>query len=170
MNFEELAELTDVADAFAAGNTTLEPATKAIHAMATANGWAWLRPDDRQEFNRRALRLLRAYALTKHSAGRLEQLLSDGFNYWVLRADIDCPEHMELDGLVLPASDPARQRFTPPFGWDCACYIVGANSESGAARLGGDLSKIAPSISPIDELWRTGPPSFAQLVAAMSSE
>ena len=34
------------------------------------------------------------------------------------------PEHAKLDGLILPANDPAWQRIFPPNGWNCRCHVV----------------------------------------------
>lgn len=49
------------------------------------------------------------------------------FPYWEYKTAGDDkvrPEHAELDGLILPASDPRWDKIFPPNGWKCRCYVV----------------------------------------------
>jgi len=49
------------------------------------------------------------------------------FPYWMYKTVDDNkvrPEHRLLNGLILPADDPAWDKIYPPNGWNCRCYIV----------------------------------------------
>lgn len=49
------------------------------------------------------------------------------FPFWMYKTVDDNkvrPEHRLLDGLILPANDPAWDKIYPPNGWNCRCYIV----------------------------------------------
>lgn len=49
------------------------------------------------------------------------------FPYWQYKIIEDGnarPEHAKLNGLILPANDPAWQKLFPPNGWNCRCYVV----------------------------------------------
>lgn len=49
------------------------------------------------------------------------------FPYWKYTTagdDLVRAEHLELEDLVLPASDELWERLFPPNGWNCRCYIV----------------------------------------------
>lgn len=45
------------------------------------------------------------------------------------------PQHLSWDGLMLSPDHPFRE--TPPTGWGCNCYVVGARTERAAIALGG---------------------------------
>lgn len=51
---------------------------------------------------------------------------ADIFPYWVYRTAGDGqvrPSHAALDGLTLPASDPAWRKIFPPNDWNCRCRV-----------------------------------------------
>jgi len=77
---------------------------------------------------------------TSYAAGRLAQLKSGGFEYWMYRhSDAVArprPLHVSWNGLTLPANDPWWQSHYPPNGWGCQCYVVGVSRAAGE-RLGG---------------------------------
>lgn len=67
--------------------------------------------------------------LTAESASNYQRLSKKTklFPYWKYNTAGDDrvrPEHAELDGLVLPASDPRWDKIFPPNGWKCRCYIT----------------------------------------------
>lgn len=52
---------------------------------------------------------------------------TETFPYWeymTVGDDRVRPEHVLLDGLILPANDPRWKKIYPPNGWKCRCYIV----------------------------------------------
>ena len=67
--------------------------------------------------------------LTAESASNYQHLISNTklFPFWMYKTvgdDKVRPEHAELDGLILPASDPRWDKIFPPNGWKCRCYVV----------------------------------------------
>jgi hypothetical protein len=84
---------------------------------------------------------------TSHAAGRRAQLVKAGFRYWVYRhgGSLDPrPQHLAWDGLVLPPDHPFWATHSPPNGWGCSCYVVGANGPAGIRAVGGDPAKTLP--------------------------
>lgn len=66
--------------------------------------------------------------LSAQSASRYQQLIRKAkvFPYWQYRAIHDehtRPEHMKLDGVVLPAGDKLWDQIYPPNGWNCRCRV-----------------------------------------------
>lgn len=66
--------------------------------------------------------------LAAQSASRYQQLIRKAkvFPYWQYRAIHDKhtrPEHMMLDGVVLPAGDKLWNEIYPPNGWNCRCRV-----------------------------------------------
>lgn len=66
--------------------------------------------------------------LSAQSASRYQQLIRKAktFPYWQYRAIHDehtRPEHMKLDGVVLPAGDKLWDEIYPPNGWNCRCRV-----------------------------------------------
>ncbi|MFN3971254.1 MAG: phage minor head protein [Gemmobacter sp.] len=97
---------------------------------------------------------------TSYAAGRHAQLVEGGFPFWVYRhggSRDPREQHLEWDGLVLPADHPFWATHAPPNGWGCSCFITGARSDRGARRRGGDPDKeLPPGWNAIDP--RTGAP------------
>lgn len=88
-------------------------------------------------------------ASTSYAAGRLAQLQEGGFSLMVYRHNDSVlhprPLHLSWDGLALTPDDPFWRAHYPPNGWGCRCFVVGARSERGARRLGGDPGKPRPA-------------------------
>lgn len=66
--------------------------------------------------------------LSAQSASRYQQLIHKDkvYPYWQYRAIHDKhtrPEHMMLDGVVLPAGDKLWDDIYPPNGWNCRCRV-----------------------------------------------
>jgi hypothetical protein len=89
--------------------------------------------------------IYRTNAATSYAAGRLAQLQE--FPIWVYRhggSQDPRPQHLAWDGLTLPANHPFWQTHSPPNGWGCSCYVVGASTEAGARRVGGNPQSELP--------------------------
>lgn len=98
---------------------------------------------DEQLLRHWALALFGAHGLAKYQAYRLGQLREGKFTYWVYRAELageECAHHRRFDRVALPPAHPFWDLFFPANSWGCRCYVVGARSESGILRVGGDPS------------------------------
>lgn len=72
--------------------------------------------------------------LVGEAATNYHNLMQDveTFPYWQYKIIEDGnarPEHAKLNGLILPANDPAWQKLFPPNGWNCRCYVIGQMEE-----------------------------------------
>jgi hypothetical protein len=84
---------------------------------------------------------------TSYAAARYQQLRDGGFDYWIYKhsgSQEPRPQHLAWDGLTLPNDHPFWRTHGPKNGWGCECYVVGARSERGVKRLGGDPGKQPP--------------------------
>lgn len=142
--------LTDMAaavDRSIAEGKSLEAFRKDFLAIVERRGWSGFTGDESAA--KRAWRTRVIYqtnAATSYAAGRYAQLQE--FPVWVYRHSDSVayprPQHVAWNGLALPNADPFWQSHYPPNGWGCHCYVVGAGSESGAKRLGGEPGKEPP--------------------------
>lgn len=121
---------------------------------------------------------------TSYAAARYEQLDKGGFDYWIYKHSGSAeprPEHLGWDGLTLPKDHPFWQTNAPKNGWGCECYVVGARSERGARRLGGNPAKTLPdgwdAIDPktgapvgIDKGWDYRPGRRAAAIRAITEK
>lgn len=84
-------------------------------------------------------------ANTAYAAGRMAQLQEGGYSLWVYKhsesAKHPRPQHQAWNGMALPPEHLFWKTHYPPNGWGCGCYVVGARSEQGVRRLGGDPDK-----------------------------
>lgn len=80
-------------------------------------------------------------------AAKWEEFARDGdrynLQYRIQKDNKVRPEHVVLDGVTLPHSDPFWEEFYPPNGWNCRCTVVQvrkskypATSHDDAMRLG----------------------------------
>jgi hypothetical protein len=84
---------------------------------------------------------------TSYAAGRYQQLRDGGYDLWIYKhsgSQEPRPQHLDWNGLTLPKDHPYWKTHGPKNGWGCECYVVGARSERGAKRLGGDPGKQLP--------------------------
>lgn len=91
--------------------------------------------------------ILRTNAYTSYAAGRRAQLEASDFKYWIYRhggSREPRPQHLAWNGLTLPPEHEFWITRYPPSDWGCSCYVVGARSDRGVARMGGDLSRKLP--------------------------
>lgn len=84
---------------------------------------------------------------TTFAAGRRAQLLKGNFRFWIYKHGDSLkprPHHLALDGIALPPDHPFWATHSPPNGWGCSCFVVGANTAAGVRRRGGDPDKQLP--------------------------
>ena len=92
--------------------------------------------------------IYRTNMYTSYAAGRMAQLKDEKFPFWVYRHGSSLEPrlvHLGWNGLVLPPAHEFWVQHYPPSDWGCSCYVLGARSEAGARRLGGDPSKKLPA-------------------------
>ncbi|HWO99182.1 MAG TPA: phage minor head protein [Methylococcus sp.] len=156
MKADLLADLAAAVDRIEAEGKSIDAFRKDFDAIVERHGWAY-----RGERNWRTRVIYATNASTSYAAGRLAQLREGNFRFWIYRHSDSVlhprPLHLAWDGLTLPADDPFWKTHAPPNGWGCRCYLLGARSEAGAGRLGGDPDKpVDPSWNEIDP--KTGEP------------
>lgn len=138
--------------------------------LAEARGWGRFLPEDRQLRRERIAVLYRAIFTALYSHHRRRQLADGAFTVWVYRAggSLECMEaHGHLDGVSLPPSDPFWREGFPPNDWGCSCYVVGARSEGGARRLGGDPDRLVPTFAIPAAFRLTCGPSLDRVLIAV---
>lgn len=141
-----LSDLGAAVDRAIAEGKSLDAFRKDFDAAVERNDWhGWTGEGSKGGRAWRTRTIYRTNAATSYAAGRRAQLLAGAFPLWVYRhggSKEPRPEHLELDGLILPPGDPFWSRYSPPSEWGCSCYVLGARSpEAAAKRLGGDLAK-----------------------------
>lgn len=95
--------------------------------------------------DRRSQQLANDEPRVTYETARRRDLEATGWAFWVFRHDPDCQHgHVDLDGLVVPPDETFWVLFYPPASRDCGCYVLGARSERGSARLGGQPQKQIP--------------------------
>lgn len=157
-----LADLAAAVDRVVSEGKGIEAFRTDFRATVERNGWhGWTGEGTKKGEAWRTRVIYTTNAATSYSAGRLSQLKEGGFDLWVYRhADgvkNPRPQHLAWDGLTLPPDDPFWKAHYPPNGWGCGCYVVGARSDAGAKRLGGEPEKDKPeNWNAIDE--KTGAP------------
>ena len=124
----------------------IEDFRKDFRAIVKRNGWTgWTGEGSVKGEAWRVKTILRTNAQTSYAAGRYAQLVAGNFPLWVYRhggSQEPRPQHIfEWNGLVLPPDHPFWRKAYPPSDWGCSCYVLGARSEAGAKRLGGDPKK-----------------------------
>ena len=143
-----LSDLAAAVDRSITEGKSLEAFRKDFRSIVARNGWhGWTGEDSKGGRAWRTRTIYRTNASTSYSAGRFAQLLEGNFALWVYKhgASKDPrPEHLDFDGLCLPPDHPFWMTFYPPSDWGCSCYVLGARSERGARRLGGDPDKKLP--------------------------
>jgi hypothetical protein len=120
-----------------------------FRAIVERNGWqGWTGEGTAAGEAWRTRVIYQTNCSTSYAAGRLAQLREGGFELWIYKhADgvkNPRPQHLAWNGLTLPRDHPFWIEHYPPNGWGCGCYVVGARSKAGAARLGGDVDKVLP--------------------------
>lgn len=144
-----LSDLAAAVDRSISEGKSLEAFRGDFMTIVERNGWGGFTGDESAA--RRAWRTRIIYttnATTSYNAGRHAQLEEAGFPLLVYRHNDTSrnprPQHLAWNGLTLPADDPFWATHQPQNGWGCKCYVVGARSDSGARRLGGNPDKALP--------------------------
>jgi uncharacterized protein with gpF-like domain len=155
MKADLLSDLAAAVDRAIGEGQTLETFRRDFRGIVEKRGWhGWTGEGTKAGEAWRTRTIYRTNAATSYAAGRVAQLEESDFALWVYRhggSQEPRLEHLALDGLTLPPDDPVWQTISPPNGWGCSCYIVGARSEKGAQRVGGDPEK------PLPPDWRKAP-------------
>ncbi|MEW6427319.1 MAG: phage minor head protein [Thermodesulfobacteriota bacterium] len=149
MKADLLADLAAAADRSISEGQSLEAFRNDFMATVERRGWVGFTGDESPA--RRAWRTRVIYqtnCATSYAAGRLAQLKEGGFPIWVYHHSDSVtyprPEHVAWGGLTLPADHPFWRTHYPPSAWGCHCYVLGARSDRGARRLGGDPGRQLP--------------------------
>jgi len=149
MKADLLTDLGAAVDRTIAEGKSLDAFRKDFRDIVARNGWhGWTGEDTAAGRAWRTRTIYRTNAATSYAAGRHAQLTEGNFAYWVYRhgnSKEPRVQHLAWDGLVLDPAHPFWATHYPPSGWGCTCYVVGARSERGAERLGGDLAKKLPA-------------------------
>lgn len=141
-----LNDLAQAVDKELSQGTSLEEFRRDFREIVARRGWhGWTGEGTKAGEAWRTRVIYRTNAATSYAAGRLAQLIEGGFALWVYRHGGSLEprlQHLGWDGLVLPPDHPFWSTHAPPNGWGCSCYVVGARSEKGARRVGGDPDKV----------------------------
>lgn len=138
---ELLSDLGAAVDRAIGEGKSLEAFRKDFEAAVARHGWeGWTGSDTKGGRAWRTRVIYRTNASTSYAAGRYAQLVQGKFAFWVYRhggSEDPRPEHLALDGLMLPPDHPFWRKFYPPSDWGCSCYVLGARSIAEAKRMGG---------------------------------
>ncbi|EAQ27509.1 bacteriophage Mu GP30-like protein [Roseovarius sp. 217] len=144
-----LADLAAAVDKAISQGTSLEEFRRDFRATVTRRGWhGWTGEGSTRGEAWRTRVIYRTNIATSYAAGRIAQLIEGNFAFWVYRHGGSTEPrviHLGWDGLVLPPDHPFWITHGPPNGWGCSCYVIGARSEDGARRRGGDPDKRLPN-------------------------
>lgn len=146
-----LADLAAAVDKAIHDGESLDKFRQRFGEIVRRHGWAGWTGDDRKNpadpkdrggagYAWRTRVIYQTNLATSYAAGRLAQLKEGGYPLWVYRhggSRDPRPQHLAWNGLTLPADHAFWKTHYPPSAWGCSCYVVGARSAEGAARLGG---------------------------------
>jgi len=143
-----LADLAKAVEKAIAEGTSLQEFRRDFRRIVEERGWhGWTGEGTKGGEAWRTRVIYRTNIRVSYAAGRMAQLVDGGFPFWVYRHGGSVEPriiHLGWDGLVLPPDHPFWATHAPPNGWGCSCYVVGARSFRGAARLGGVPGKPLP--------------------------
>ncbi|WP_035243978.1 phage head morphogenesis protein [Desulfonatronovibrio hydrogenovorans] len=121
-----LVDLRSAVDQAISEGTTLTEFRKKFDQAVQKHGWNY-----KGSRGWRSRIIYEANLRTAYQAGRYAQLsdpeLKESRPYWQYRHGGSAdprPEHLEWDGLVLPADDSWWDEHYPPNGWGCSCRVV----------------------------------------------
>lgn len=143
-----LVDLAAAVDKAVSQGTSLEEFRRDFRATVTRRGWhGWTGEGSTRGEAWRTRVIYRTNIATSYAAGRMAQLIEGNFAFWIYRHGGSTEPrviHLGWDGLVLPPDHPFWITHGPPNGWGCSCYVIGARTEAGARRRGGDPDKRLP--------------------------
>ena len=172
MKADLLADLAAAVDKAIVEGRSLEEFRKDFRATVARRGWhGWAGEGSVKGEAWRTRVIYRTNLATTYAAGRRAQLVDGRFAFWVYRhggSREPRPLHLQLNGIALPPDHRFWLTHSPPNGWGCSCYVVGARTAAGVRRVGGDPDKPLPagwdSIDPetgtprgIDKGWAYAP-------------
>lgn len=144
-----LADLGAAMDRAISEGTGFEAFKKDFRSIVARRGWqGWTGEGTKGGENWRMRVIYNTNMQVSYQAGRMAQLRAGNYKYWVYRhggSHDPRPEHLALDGLILPADHPLWSIWFPPNGWGCSCRVFGARTLKGAIRLGGNPAVPLPS-------------------------
>lgn len=144
-----LTDLAAAVDRTVTEGKSLGAFRKDFREIVTRNGWhGWTGEETAAGRAWRTRIIYQTNASVSYSAGRSAQLAEGGYPFIVYRHGGSADPrkiHLQWDGLTLPTAHPFWQTNTPPNDWGCSCFAVGARTEAGARRLGGQTSKPLPA-------------------------
>jgi hypothetical protein len=161
MTADLLADLAAAVDKAISQGTSLEEFRRDFREIVARQGWhGWTGEGSKRGEAWRTRTIYRTNMATTYAAGRRAQLVDGGFAWWVYRHGGSREPrilHLGWNGIALPPDHPFWQTHSPPNGWGCSCYVVGARTRAGIRRAGGDPDK------PLPDNWqgldpRTGAP------------
>nr|WP_241699981.1 phage minor head protein [Tabrizicola sp. SY72] len=142
---ELLADLAKAVDKAIAEGRSLEEFRGDFRSIVEKNGWhGWTGEGTTKGEAWRTRVIYRTNMATTYAAGRRAQLLAGNFAFWVYRHGGSREPrilHLGWNGLALPPDHAFWATHSPPNGWGCSCYVVGARTAAGIRRVGGDPAK-----------------------------
>lgn len=145
---ELLADLARAVDRAIAEGRTLDQFRRDFRSIVERHGWhGWTGEGTAKGEAWRTRTIYRTNLATTYAAGRRAQLVAGGFRFWVYKHGGSLHprlHHLSWDGVALAPDHPFWGTHSPPNGWGCSCYVVGAHSAAGVRRMGGDPDKALP--------------------------
>lgn len=143
-----LADLAAAVDKAISRGTSLQEFRQDFRKIVEERGWhGWTGEGTKGGEAWRTRVIYRTNMRVSYAAGRMAQLVEEGYPLWVYRHGGSLEPriiHLGWDGLVLPPEHPFWTTHAPPNGWGCSCRVTGARSFRGAQRLGGQPGKELP--------------------------
>lgn len=144
-----LTDLAVAVDKAISEGRGIETFRKDFRGIVARNGWTgWTGEGSVKGEAWRVGVIYRTNSYTSYAAGRLAQLKTGGFQFWVYRHGGSLEPrivHLGWNGLILKPDHEFWTQHYPPSDWGCSCYVVGARSEGSARRLGGIPGKKLPA-------------------------
>lgn len=136
---ELLADLAKAVDKAIAEGRSLEEFRSDFRSIVEKNGWhGWTGEGTKKGKAWRTRVIYRTNMATTYAAGRRAQLLAGNFAFWVYRHGGSREPrilHLGWNGLALPPDHEFWATHSPPNGWGCSCYVVGARTAAGCGAL-----------------------------------
>lgn len=149
MEADLLTDLAAAVDKAISEGQGIDAFRRDFKAVVARNGWTgWTGEGSVQGEAWRVKTIYRTNSYTSYSAGRFAQLTAEKFKFWVYRHGGSLeprPDHLSWNGVALPPDHPFWTTHYPPSDWGCSCYVVGADTDAGIKRLGGDPAKKLPA-------------------------
>lgn len=144
-----LTDLAVAVDKAIAEGRGIEDFRRDFKSIVAKNGWTgWTGEGSVKGEAWRVGVILRTNAYTSYAAGRRAQLEEGKFAFWIYKHGGSVEprlEHISWSGMALPPEHVFWKTRFPPSDWGCSCYVVGARSEAGIKRMGGNPVKKLPS-------------------------